>query len=79
MAAGSPGKTNVKMSFGKIGGSTLIVAVLLSAVPDELLARTQKLVEVVKAGVVKLAEVAPSSKWVVSPLLPSYHWNVGDG
>ena len=31
----------------------------------------------VKAGVVKLAEVAPETGLVVVPELPRYHWKVG--
>ena len=33
---------------------------------------------VVRAGVVKLAEVAPDTGSVVIPELPRYHWKVGD-
>ena len=32
----------------------------------------------VRAGVVKLAEVAPEIGFVVVPELPRYHWNVGE-
>ena len=30
------------------------------------------------AGVVKLAEVAPETGLVVTPVLPRYHWKVGE-
>ena len=32
----------------------------------------------VKAGVVKLAEVAPGTGLVVTPEVPRYHWKVGE-
>ena len=32
----------------------------------------------VRAGVVKLAEVAPATGSVVTPEIPRYHWKVGD-
>src|ERR1035437_8064897 len=44
-----------------------------------LLARAQNAVGAVSGGVVLVAVVAPATGEPVTPLLPSYHWNVGSG
>ena len=62
-----------------LGGSmTVTVAVFESTSPAELWTLTQKLVVVVNAVVVRLAEDALSIGADVSPLFPRYHWKVGE-
>ena len=51
----------------------LTVAAALSVLPQLFVIRTQYVVAMVRAGVVKLAEFIPTG-WLVSPLLPWYHW-----
>jgi hypothetical protein len=58
-----------------IGVHTVTVAVLLSILPHELVIRTQYFVDELRAGVTRLGELVPTG-FDVSPLLPSYHWNV---
>ena len=53
---------------------TVMVMVGLLSEPYAYLTKTQKLVVEVKAGVVKLAPVAPEMGFEVLPLVPSYHW-----
>ena len=57
------------------GGVTITVTVAASelADPAKLLARAQKLVVVVKTGVVKLVDCAPDTGFEVSPDVPTYH------
>ena len=52
---------------------TVMVAAFESADPAALLTRTQYVVVEVKAGVVKLADVAPETGDDVTPDAPMYH------
>ena len=54
--------------------TTVIIAVALFTVPSILVTRTQKNVVTVSAPVSWVLLVAPSMRFNVSPLCPSYHW-----
>ena len=58
---------------------TVIVAVVELAVPTGLVTRTQYVVVTVRAGVVKVGELAPGMGVVVFPLAPRYHWYLNTG
>ena len=55
------------------GGATLISAAVESVAPALFATRTQYIVVVVSAGVVKLAAVAPLTGAPIAPLAPVYH------
>ena len=52
----------------------VIVAAVLSALPAELLTRTQYCAVVVTLRTLNVLLVAPLTGWLVSPDAPRYHW-----
>ena len=62
-----------RRGFGRVTPEPFAIAVALSAVPCELVTRTQYCVVAVSAGVVNDGALVPTGV-EVSPEAPAYHW-----